>query len=64
MWKLSESILGDNEEQQDNLFGEQEGLCSLSPLQVLHFIHYFPQNFTALVQDPYFFFLKAQIDLS
>ncbi|MCD9638157.1 hypothetical protein HAX54_021931 [Datura stramonium] len=33
MWKLSESILGDNEEQQDNLFGDQEGLCSLSPLQ-------------------------------
>ncbi|KAJ8554317.1 hypothetical protein K7X08_024995 [Anisodus acutangulus] len=33
MWKLSESILGDNEDQQDNLFGEQEALCSLSPLQ-------------------------------
>lgn len=33
MWKLSESILGDNEEQQDNLFGEQEALCSISPLQ-------------------------------
>lgn len=33
MWKLSESILGDNEEQQDNLFGDQEALCSLSSLQ-------------------------------
>lgn len=33
MWKLSESILGENEEQQDNLFGDQEALCSLSPLQ-------------------------------
>ncbi|XP_055827536.1 uncharacterized protein LOC129895795 isoform X1 [Solanum dulcamara] len=33
MWNLSESILGENEEQQDNLFGDQEALCSLSPLQ-------------------------------
>ncbi|CAN4087603.1 unnamed protein product [Withania somnifera] len=33
MWKLSESILGENEDQQDNLFGDQEALCSLSPLQ-------------------------------
>lgn len=35
MWRLSESILGENEEQQDNLFGDQEALCSVSPLQVL-----------------------------
>lgn len=33
MWRLSESILGENEEQQDNLFGDQEALCSVSPLQ-------------------------------
>lgn len=33
MRRLSESILGGNEEQQDNLFGDQEALCSVSPLQ-------------------------------
>ncbi|KAK4735683.1 hypothetical protein R3W88_009944 [Solanum pinnatisectum] len=33
MWRLSESILGENEEQQDNLFSDQEALCSVSPLQ-------------------------------
>uniref|UniRef100_A0A0V0HUB3 Vesicle transport protein n=1 Tax=Solanum chacoense TaxID=4108 RepID=A0A0V0HUB3_SOLCH len=33
MRRLSESILGENEEQQDNLFGDQEALCSVSPLQ-------------------------------
>ncbi|KAF3654047.1 hypothetical protein FXO37_16692 [Capsicum annuum] len=31
MWRLNESILGDNEE--DDLFGGQQALCSLSPLQ-------------------------------
>lgn len=36
MWRLSESILGGNEEQQDNLFGDQEALCSLSPLQRIY----------------------------
>ncbi|XP_060203844.1 uncharacterized protein LOC132632066 [Lycium barbarum] len=36
MWKLNESILGENEEQQDNLFGDQEALCSLSPLQRIY----------------------------
>lgn len=31
MWK---SILGEDEEQQDNFFDDQEGLCAISPLQV------------------------------
>nr|GMC64765.1 vesicle transport protein SFT2B [Ipomoea batatas] len=30
MWK---SILGEDEEQQDNFFDDQEGLCAISPLQ-------------------------------
>ncbi|XP_019188999.1 PREDICTED: vesicle transport protein SFT2B [Ipomoea nil] len=30
MWK---SILGEDEEQQDNYFDDQEGLCAISPLQ-------------------------------
>ncbi|KAA8533608.1 hypothetical protein F0562_030958 [Nyssa sinensis] len=35
MWKLNQSILGGDEEREDNLLDEPEGLCSLSPLQVI-----------------------------
>lgn len=34
MWNLNQLISGGDEEQQDNLLGDTEGLCSLSPLQV------------------------------
>ncbi|KAE9464712.1 hypothetical protein C3L33_03343, partial [Rhododendron williamsianum] len=33
MWNLNQFISGGDEEQQDNLLGDTEGLCSLSPLQ-------------------------------
>ncbi|KAK2998589.1 hypothetical protein RJ639_022942 [Escallonia herrerae] len=38
MWNLSQSILGrgDDEDTQDNLLDDPEGLCSLSPLQRLY----------------------------
>ncbi|KAI8565036.1 hypothetical protein RHMOL_Rhmol03G0229700 [Rhododendron molle] len=35
MWNLNQLISGGDEEQQDNLLGDTEGLCSLSPLQSL-----------------------------
>ncbi|KAI8029835.1 Vesicle transport protein SFT2B [Camellia lanceoleosa] len=34
MWKLNQSMLGGDEELQDNLLDGQEGLCSISPLQL------------------------------
>ncbi|KAL7229985.1 hypothetical protein ACSBR2_008519 [Camellia fascicularis] len=36
MWKLNQSILGGDEELQDNLLDGQEGLCSISPLQRIY----------------------------
>ncbi|KAK2973583.1 hypothetical protein RJ640_023233 [Escallonia rubra] len=38
MWNLSQSMLGrgDDEDPQDNLLDDPEGLCSLSPLQRLY----------------------------
>ncbi|XP_052182206.1 uncharacterized protein LOC127794926 [Diospyros lotus] len=36
MWKLNQSVLGGDEEMQDNLLYEPEGLCSLSPLQRIY----------------------------
>ncbi|KAI8565035.1 hypothetical protein RHMOL_Rhmol03G0229700 [Rhododendron molle] len=36
MWNLNQLISGGDEEQQDNLLGDTEGLCSLSPLQRIY----------------------------
>lgn len=36
MWNLNNLISGGDEELQDNLLGDTEGLCSLSPLQRIY----------------------------
>ncbi|XP_059667225.1 uncharacterized protein LOC132312751 [Cornus florida] len=36
MWKLNQSILGGDEEREDNSWDESEGLCSLSPMQRMY----------------------------
>uniref|UniRef100_A0A5B7CCF4 Vesicle transport protein n=1 Tax=Davidia involucrata TaxID=16924 RepID=A0A5B7CCF4_DAVIN len=36
MWKLNQSILGGDEEREDNLLDESEDICSLSPLQRMY----------------------------